>query len=492
MKHELGAASVQRLDRPAAITGPVMALILAAILGLGFAAPASAGGREDYERAVAWRAWLVADSRPVLGLALGGGGARGMAHIGVLRAFENAGIPVERIAGTSIGSFIGALYATGAQIDRIEELALKTNWSNLIELKMSRVGFFSTRRLERFINFHLNFLQRNILRLPARTSSDEYLATGLGDIQFHELKTPFICTATDLYSGAIVLFDSGPVAEAIRASCSIPGLFEPVIAENRVLVDGGVRLNLPVSLCQSIGAEAVIAIDLESDTAPSVTGLVDILAQIIRIQGRALTEAERMAADVLVAPAVGRIKMTDLVMTAEAIREGEVAGRLAADRIKDRLMGHEISPEAGRPVTPPASETRDSIAAVQEALRTGPGAARGFRQPARLAAAAVTASLLGLDREALTIGGSVPREMRTAKLVAALAASAIRLGRIPEAERLATELEDMGPGSDDWWSLAAAAVDRRHDGLASTMVRRAESVSAPRASAAPPGLPSAP
>lgn len=433
-------------------------------------------GRAAYERSVAWRAWLQSETRPVLGLALGGGGARGMAHIGVLRALEGAGIPAERIAGTSIGSFIGSLYATGAPIDRIEELALRTNWSNLIELKMSRFGFFSTRRLERFINFHLVFLQRDILRLPSRTAGDEYAATGVAELEFRDLRIPFICTATDLYSGAVVVFDSGPVAAAVRASCSIPGLFEPVITGDRVLVDGGVRMNLPVSLCQRLGAQAVIAVDLESDTSQAASGLVDVLAQIIRIQGRALMEAERMTADAVVAPAVGRIRMTDLAMTRDAIREGEIAGRLASDRIKDRLLGLEEHPEAGWPLSPPSMATRDSLALVVEAIRaTGPGGPRGIRQPARIARAALAASQIGLDRDAVTIAQDVPREAREPGFVAAIAASAIRAGLVAEAQKMIEELEGSPPPPDAWWSLAAAAYDRRLDPLAHALARRAES-----------------
>lgn len=430
-------------------------------------------GRAAHDRAVAWRNWVDAETRPVVGIALGGGGARGMAHIGVLRGLENAGIPIERISGTSIGSFIGALVATGAPVDRIEELALKTNWSNLIELKMSRVGFFSTRRLERFINFHLNFLQRDSLRLPSRTSGDDYLASGLQDLQFRDLRVPFVCTATDLYSGRVVVFDSGTVAAAVRASCSIPGLFEPVLAGDAVLVDGGVRLNLPVSLCRRLGAEAVIAVDLESDSAQAVSGLLDILAQIIRIQGRALMDAERMEADAVIAPAVGRIRTTDLSMTRDAIREGEIAGRLAADRIKERLLGLEAVPEAGRPVTPPAFETRESAALVADAMRAAPGAVRRAAIPARQARAALAAAQLGLDRDALALGRALPSDLRTPLLLSALAACALRVGHDTEAARLIAELDVAGAAADVWWRLAAAAIDRRRDTVAGALRERA-------------------
>lgn len=428
---------------------------------LAVAPPGRAGDGRDRENA--WREFLERPDRPRIGIALGGGGARGMAHIGVLRAFEKAGIPIDIVSGTSIGSFIGALYATGADLDRIEELALKTQWSNLIEHRISRAGFFSTRRLEQFIGFHLQHLRDDILHLPRRNIGADQLAGG-GDIQFTDLKRPFVCTATDLYSGALVRFDTGSVAFAVRASCSIPGLFAPVQHENRTLVDGGVLVNLPVTLARDLGAEIVIAIDLESDTPEQMSGLIDILSQIIRIQGRALTAAEAAASDFLVTPAVGAIKTTELSRTQEAVTAGEVAGWAAAAAIKEAILDGRLRSAIRTPAPDPA------MAAFLSDIRTALGMRGGFAvrsshsamETARLAAAALA---LGLDREVLRLIALLPERDRGVeeRLVEAIALT--RLGRGDETARIVARIEELGAPAGAWRRLADAARLARHDAL---------------------------
>jgi NTE family protein len=443
----------------------------AAALALLIAPPPAtrASGRDDYDRAVAWRAWIESDSRPKVGVALGGGGARGMAHIGVIRALQQAGIPVEAVAGTSIGSFIGALYATGAHIDRIEELALQTKWSNLIELKMSRVGFFSTRRLERFINFHLNFLQRDILRLPAHRDAEDVLGSTLTDLEFDDLKIPFACTATDLHSGAVVIFDSGSVATAVRASCSIPGLFEPLPYEDRLLVDGGVVLNLPVSLCHQLGAGTVIAIDVESDTPASIQGLIEILTQMIRIQGRALTARERSDADWIVSPAVGRIKTTELAESGDAIREGEIAGQAAVNAIKDRLLGRIGGAHPDLP-----RDHADSLRVVLASLQNGRANSVTGPNGARLVAALKTAHALGLYREVRVLAKNLPGDHRDTETRRLALFAALKLGEREAAETESKRLVTEAIPADRAWELAAAALDARLDEIAARLREQAE------------------
>jgi NTE family protein len=466
-------ASGSRAARDAStyINVSIRAAVCAAVAALALiAAPAArAAGRDDYDRAVAWRVWLDADTRPKVGIALGGGGARGMAHIGVIRAFQQAGIPIEAVAGTSIGSFIGALYATGAHIDQIEELALETKWSNLIELKMSRVGFFSTRRLERFINFHLTFLQRDILRLPSRRNADDYLGSPLKDLEFPDLRIPFACTATDLQSGAMVIFDSGPVATAVRASCSIPGLFEPLAYEDRLLVDGGILLNLPVSLCHRLGAGPVIAIDVESDTPTSIQGLIEVLTQMIRIQGRALTARERSNADWIVSPAVGRIKTTELAESGDAIREGEIAGQAAVNAIKDHLLGRAVNIPDGVD-----NDHGDSLRLVIDSLRSGRANSMTGANGKRMTAALQAAHRLGLYREARLIAQNLPRDHRDtdSRWIALHAALKLRERDAAEAEWEVLARENL-PAAQVW-QLAATALDARFDDIAEKLRNQAE------------------
>jgi NTE family protein len=449
----------------------LICLLSAFAMLLAVAPPGRAS--EDRDRENAWREFIERPDRPRIGIALGGGGARGMAHIGVLRAFEKAGIPIDVVSGTSIGSFIGALYATGADLDRIEELALKTQWSNLIELRMSRSGFFSTRRLEQFIGFHLQHLRDDILHLPRRNIGADLLAGG--DIQFNDLKRPFVCTATDLYSGSLVRFDTGSVAFAVRASCSIPGLFAPVQHENRTLVDGGVLVNLPVTLARDLGAEIVIAIDLESDTPEQISGLIDILSQIIRIQGRALTSAEAAASDFIVTPAVGAIKTTELSRTQEAVTAGEVAGWAAAAAIKEAILAGRLRSAIRTPAPEPA------MAAFFSEIRGALGLRGGFAvrsshtamETARLAAAALA---LGLDREVLRLIALLPERDRGVeeRLVEAIALT--RLGRGDETTRIVAKLEEFGAPAGAWRRLADAARLARHEAL----LARAEGLAARR------------
>ncbi|MEK8023379.1 MAG: patatin-like phospholipase family protein [Candidatus Hydrogenedentota bacterium] len=449
-------------------------LLIALLLAAVTMPQADAAGKADYDRAVAWRAFLSEESRPLIGVALGGGGARGMAHIGVLRSLRGAGIPVEAVTGTSIGSFIGALYATGADIDKIENLALQTNWSNLIELRMSRIGFFSTRRLERFINFHLQFLQNDILRLPSKNAADEYVESDLNDLSFDELRIPFACTATDLYSGSVVIFDTGSVAEAIRASCSIPGLFEPAPYGDRLLVDGGVILNLPVSLCRDLGAGIVIGIDLESDTPSQIGGLVEVLAQIIKIQGRTLSADERLGADDIIQPRCAAISMTDLNRTADAIREGAIAAGKEVERIKDNLLQRR---SGGTPVSSEmrASDRHDSDEALRHALlpiRGRSATALGGQPSSAMVAAAIAAAKLGLYREALEYIEVIPLKDRSVDCLLAEAMSHLRMRNRILAQESVERLSARDINPDRYWELAAAALDVRFDEIAESIIRR--------------------
>lgn len=441
-------------------------IILALLLVTPVASRAGSGpaaeterARQEYELALAWRDWLAADTRPVIGLALGGGGGRGMAHIGVLRALEEAAIPVERLSGASIGAFVGSLYASGASIDQIEQLAATTDWHNLIELKNSRMGVYSTRPLERFINYYLATLaiqpRAAVDRRGRRPPAEEEMS----DVTFAQLRRPFACTATDLFSGVVVVFDTGSVAHAVRASCSFPGLFEPVEEDDgRLLVDGGVLANLPVALCRRLGAEQVIAVEVDSDTPTSIVGLMEVLTQIINIQGHALTEAERRDAVHVILPAVGSVKATDLLQTAFAVRQGEIAAWVAVPVIKRRLLGRTVED-----VTVMSAAEIDSLVKLlikpakprQTAIMTAP--------PVDLTPAVEAACRLGLFRYTLELVESLPADRRTPRLMLSASLAALRQGRADLLERYLAPLlmQPLPPAVG--WRLAAAAVDARQD-----------------------------
>jgi len=177
-------------------------------------------------------------NRRRVGLALGGGGVRGMAHVGVLHVLEQEKIPVDCIAGTSVGSFVGAAYAAGVRGDRLLKLAQEVQWRHIARLVWPRHGFVSFSRME------------------------SYITRFMGDLTFDDLEIPYAAVTADLTTGEPVVLKEGRVAPAVRASCSIPGVVTPVRLNGRLLVDGGIVNNLPISVVRDLGADLVIAVAL--------------------------------------------------------------------------------------------------------------------------------------------------------------------------------------------------------------------------------------
>ena len=264
----------------------------------------------------------VAD-RPRLGLVLGGGAARGIAHVGVLKVFEEAGIRPDLIVGTSAGALVGSLAAAGISATRITTWAHTMRWSVLARPVMSRGGLMSNDRLGRF-------LERV---LPCHT--------------FEELPVPFACIATDLESFEPVLLWSGDLASAVRASCALPGIIVPVERNGRLLIDGGVAESVPAAIARMLGADVVVAVNVNASyrRAAPPTNMFAILAQTYFTLGRA---AERLAterADVLVTPEVGDIGVDELHRGPELVRAGEAAARAVLPRIR-MLVERTVEPPA--------------------------------------------------------------------------------------------------------------------------------------------------
>lgn len=176
-----------------------------------------------------------------LGLALGGGAARGLAHLGVLKALEDAGVHADYVCGTSAGSIVASLFAGGYSWEEITEVQRALDWGDFVQPVFPRLGLVRADKLER------------------------RLEDLLGDRKIEELDIPFRAVTVDLVKGEQFVIDSGPVAPAVRASCSIPGIFEPVEVDGRVLVDGGVLNDVPIDVCLDMGADYVLAVDLNSD-----------------------------------------------------------------------------------------------------------------------------------------------------------------------------------------------------------------------------------
>jgi NTE family protein len=242
------------------------------------------------------------DHRLKLGLALGGGGAKGLAHIGILKVLEEHRVPISCIAGTSVGAFVGGAYAGGMPIDEMIRLARKMRWSDLGRLTISKLGLRDGSRMETFIRSHF----------PAT--------------MFEELRIPLAVVAADICTGAKCVIRQGDLGRAIRASCAIPGYFTPVIDENnRMLVDGGIVDSLPVSVAKSLGADRVIGVDVYpfcSLSSPP-TNFYDIYHQAITIMGYTSGNPWRQSADLLIVPNLSHIAWDDLRRADEIIAAGE-------------------------------------------------------------------------------------------------------------------------------------------------------------------------
>lgn len=186
---------------------------------------------------------IRANQVPAVALALGGGAARGWSHIGVLRAFEDAGVPVNMIAGTSVGALVGACYLAG-KLDELEEFArglTRRKLVGLLDISLRGSGLISGMKLAERMKEHLN------------------------GVTFDELSHPFVCVATEISTGHEIWLSEGQVIDSIRASYALPGIFEPVLHDNRILVDGALVNPVPVSVCRAHGSQMVVAINLNSD-----------------------------------------------------------------------------------------------------------------------------------------------------------------------------------------------------------------------------------
>lgn len=197
-----------------------------------------------------------------IGLALGAGGSRGVAHIGVLKALEEEGIRPDYISGCSMGSVVGACYANGVTVDEMLNIVNKIKALNLMDLNV--LGF-------------------NRLALFRGDKVQNLLVSSIGKVDFKDLKIPFRCIATDLYSGTIVTFKEGDVALATRASSSIPGVFQPVEYDGKLLVDGCVLCRMPIDTVKEMGADVVIAVDVLDNTKEPVEKVKNVISMTARI-----------------------------------------------------------------------------------------------------------------------------------------------------------------------------------------------------------------
>jgi NTE family protein len=256
--------------------------------------------------------------RPRLGLALSGGAARGAAHVGVLKVFREQGIKVDCVAGTSAGALVAGAFASGMELEELEEIARTMRWRDFGRMTLSKLGVQSNARMEMYIRE----------RFPVT--------------RFEELPMPFAAVATDLRSGAaVVMRDEGDVAFAIRASCSLPGWYLPVVDEQgRQLVDGGLVANLPTAAVRALGADVVIAVDVNHDGAKFLGppgSVIGILLQSIVLMQRTAVVHQRQLADLVLSPQVGHIRWDEMTRADEFIAAGEESARAALQTIRELI-----------------------------------------------------------------------------------------------------------------------------------------------------------
>lgn len=253
---------------------------------------------------------------PRIGLALGGGFARGVAHAGVLRAFEKQGIPIHCIAGVSAGSIVAAAYASGASADEIARAGCAMRFGDIARWSICRMGFVVSERMKQFLE-----------RL-------------LKTYRFEEMQMPLGVVATDLTSGAPVGFHgTGDVFLPIRASCSYPGLFQPVRHGNRLLVDGAMSTEIPAVMARMLGATHVIAVHLPVlpvDHLP--TNMFQVVNRCFQIMQSHQETSWRAASDAVIAPDVGMIEWDGFECAAQMLEAGEAAAMAAIPTIRGWLQ----------------------------------------------------------------------------------------------------------------------------------------------------------
>ncbi len=216
---------------------------------------------------------------PRIGLALGSGGTRGFAHIGVLQVLEEAGFTIDAIAGSSMGSLIASVYATGSPIERMEQLAVHLPLKRWVDVTVSRLGLVAGQRFHELIKL----LTKNM--------------------NFTETQIPLAVVATDIELGERVVFTSGPIHEAVRASIAIPGIFVPYQINGRMLIDGGVIERVPIQAVRDLGSDFVVAVDVGLfDRLPPVKNTWDVIVQTMDIMEREVFRNRILHADFVVRP----------------------------------------------------------------------------------------------------------------------------------------------------------------------------------------------
>ena len=253
-------------------------------------------------------------ARPKIGLALGGGAARGFAHIGVIKVLESHGIVPDFVVGTSAGAVVGSLYAGGHDAYAMQKIGQQLDEKVFADWTLTGRGFLKGEALQDFINQHLN-------KRP-----------------LEKLNKPFATVATDLNNGERVVFRSGDSGMAVRASAAVPGVFQPTQFRGKSYVDGGLASPVPVRAAREMGADIVIAVDISAKPeGQPVDSLTSVMWQTITIMGGVIGKNELKEADIVIRPNLPYVKSWDFTARNDAMLEGERAAQQALPAIRQKL-----------------------------------------------------------------------------------------------------------------------------------------------------------
>ena len=265
--------------------------------------------------------------RPLIAFVLGGGGARGFAHAGVLKVLDDAGIRADLVVGTSAGSLVGAFYAGGVRNDELVETALAVQREQLVDFVFPHRGFIEGNRLQTYIDKALN-----------------------GRL-IEQLDIPFVAVATELSTGRLVAFTRGDTGMAVRASCSVPAIFQPTTIQGNDYVDGGLVSPVPVRVARALGADLVIAVDVsrQPDEQKELASTAAMLSHAFVVMEHALAQEETKLADVVIRPDLAKVPATDLAARGRAITAGEDAARAALPQIRRLIAERTVARSGGNP-----------------------------------------------------------------------------------------------------------------------------------------------
>ena len=287
--------------------------------------------------------------RKRVGLALGGGGARGLAHIGVLRVLEKEGISIDLIAGTSIGALVGGAYASGSSSDELQKKA--EEYLNSHEFRSSTIRAFEAahakgevglaQKIETYLRNHFYLIQA--MFRPGILSNEDFQATidyFIPDVEIEETRIPFRAVATDLVSGEEITFSEGSLRQAVMASCAVPGAITPLKEGERLLSDGGIICRVPCSVARQEGADIVIAVVVDRGIgSEELRNVVDVYLRVSEIMGERLKQYELANADVVILPEVGESHWSSFSQAMNLVDEGEKAAREKLDDIRHHIRG---------------------------------------------------------------------------------------------------------------------------------------------------------